>query len=342
MRAESNNRLAAAITVLGVALNFGLLGTATIFLSVGLVGAYLYWRFGLWKSNRERVLGPYILCVSLFCAHFGEEYFTGFYRDFPALFETAWSPRSFLVFNLVWAAAFGLSVLGVARQVSAAYLLALFLAFAGGVANGAGHLALSLVQGRYFPGTATAPLMLAAGIFLLRRLEVPGVLLTAQAVAFTILVPGAVAWWLPRNLIRGDWTVRHGAGWLPIALGATLYFWCAAQFLVRGKGTPNIYFARHLRFLIGREPVRLVNQSIYRYSRNPMYLGVITVVFGEAFLFGTRNLLIYSFAVWVWFHLVVILVEEPHLRKTRGEAYREYCAETPRWLPKFTWRKPSR
>ena len=152
---------------------------------------------------------------------------------------------------------------------------------------------------------------------------------------FTILVPGTVVWWLPRNLIRVDWTVHHWAGCIPLALGAILYFWCAAQFLLRGEGTPNISFARPLAFLIGREPVRLVHQSIYGYSRNPMYVGVITMVFGEALLFASRNLLFYALALCIFFHLVVVLIEEPHLRRTRGEAYREYCRTTPRWIPRF-------
>jgi hypothetical protein len=150
---------------------------------------------------------------------------------------------------------------------------------------------------------------------------------------FTVLVPGTVVWWLPWRLIHADWTMHHLAGCIPLALGADLYFWCAAQFLLRGDGTPNISFARPLAFLIGREPVRLVHESIYRYSRNPMYVGVITMVFGEALLFGSLNLLFYAFALCLWFHLVVILIEEPHLRKTRGEEYHEYCRKTPRWLP---------
>lgn len=156
--------------------------------------------------------------------------------------------------------------------------------------------------------------------------------LIAQAVMFTVFVPGTVAWWLPRNAIHADWKIRYQSGWILIVLGAALYFWCAIQFLLRGEGTPNISFARPLGFLIGREPVRLVSQSIYGYSRNPMYIGVIGVVFGEALLTGSWNLLLYALALCVWFHLVVVFIEEPHLRRTRGESYVKYCQETPRWL----------
>ena len=68
------------------------------------------------------------------------------------------------------------------------------------------------------------------------------------------------------NILGADRTIRHPAGWAPIALGAAIYFWCAAEFLLRGRGTPAIFFTRPLAFLIGREPQRLVRASIYRYQ----------------------------------------------------------------------------
>jgi protein-S-isoprenylcysteine O-methyltransferase Ste14 len=160
-------------------------------------------------------------------------------------------------------------------------------------------------------------------------------LLVLRAIAFTVLMPGAVTWWLPRALIHVDWKVKHAAGWIPITLGTTLYLICAMLFLVRGSGTPNIGFARNLAFLIGSEPVRLVHQSIYRYSRNPMYVGVIAVVFGEALLFASWNLLVYALALCAWFHAVVVLIEEPHLRRILGDGYLQYCRETPRWFPRI-------
>jgi len=321
--------------IVGVCIVFNtvFLGIATAGLSIGLVVAYLIWRDWRWQGDRKLVLCPYVLSLVCFVLHFAEEYSTDFYVAFPHLIGDSWSARSFLIFNLVWLAVFALSAVGLWYERSVAYLFVIFFALAGGIANGAAHILISAWQGRYFPGTVTAPLMLAGGLILFQRLQIPGVLLVARAVAFTLLVPGAVVWWIPQNFIRIDWTIRHAAGWFPVTLGALLYFWCVAQFLMRGHGTPNIFFARHLGFLIGREPLRLVHESIYRYSRNPMYVGVVTTVFGEAVLFGSWNLLIYALVLCVWFHLVVVFLEEPHLRRTRGEAYLQYCRETPRWIP---------
>jgi protein-S-isoprenylcysteine O-methyltransferase Ste14 len=333
MNTMSNDRFYGKVIVgASIAFNTVFLGRATAGLSIAMAVAYFIWRDRRWKADGKRVFYAYVLSLGCFVLHFAEEYFTDFYVAFPRLMGDSWSARSFLIFNLVWFTVFVLSAAALWYEKYVSYLIVIFFALAGGVANGAAHISISLWQWRYFPGTLTAPLMLACGLILFQRLQLSGGLLVARAVAFTLLVPGAIVWWIPQNFIRIDWTIRHTAGWLPVTLGAMLYFWCAAQFLTRGQGTPNIFFARHLGFLIGQEPLRLVHQSIYRYSRNPMYVGVVTTVFGEALLFGSWNLLIYAFALCIWFHLVVVFIEEPHLRRTRGESYLQYCRETPRWV----------
>jgi protein-S-isoprenylcysteine O-methyltransferase Ste14 len=89
---------------------------------------------------------------------------------------------------------------------------------------------------------------------------------------------------------------------------------------------------RPLRVLIGEEPARLVSTGLYRFSRNPMYVGVLLVVFGQAALFASSILVRYGCALFLCFHLVVVLLEEPHLRATRGSSYEQFCRTVPRWL----------
>jgi len=121
------------------------------------------------------------------------------------------------------------------------------------------------------------------------------------------------------------------AGWILIVTGVLIYLLCLLRFLAAG-GTPAIFFARGLRFLIGEEPGRLVGDGLYRYSRNPGYLGVVTVVFGLAIAHRATSVVVYGAALWLAFHLVVVLVEEPHLRQKRGRTYENYCRRVPRWL----------
>ncbi len=158
-------------------------------------------------------------------------------------------------------------------------------------------------------------------------------LLWLRGLVFTLLIPAVVGFYVPsmlyagRRLQPGAWQ----AGWLLVILGAATYLVCLFQFLAAG-GTPAIFFARHLRFLIGEEPAEVVRRGIYRISRNPMYLGVLTAVFGQAILYRALAVAIYGLLLCLFFHLVVVFLEEPHLRATRGDEYERYCRQTPRWL----------
>ena len=167
----SRDRIVGAIWVLVVvAAQVRWMGRASTPLCVGLVIAYLLWASARWKNDPAAVLPMYLLAIAVQCLHFAEEYVTGFQRQFPKLIGYEWSDAQFVTFNVAWLALFVLAGLGVYRCVQLAYLVVLFLALAGGVGNGVGHLLLSATQGRYFPGAATAPLCLLVGIALLSRL----------------------------------------------------------------------------------------------------------------------------------------------------------------------------
>lgn len=158
-------------------------------------------------------------------------------------------------------------------------------------------------------------------------------MLLLRAIFFTVLVPGAIAGLVPLE-IRGSHSLAGGvwnAGWFLVVLGASIYLLCLLRFLAE-KGTPAIFFARPLRFLIGEEPNRLVRGGLYRYSRNPMYIAVLFTVFGQAVVFGSTAIAVYGLCLFGCFHLIVVTVEEPHLRKREGPAFGEYSRQTPRWV----------
>jgi|HubBroStandDraft_1064217.scaffolds.fasta_scaffold31406_2 hypothetical protein len=146
------------------------MGNAVSLLSVALVIAYLLWVALPWNNDPAAVLPMCLLAIAIQCLHFGEEFLTGFPRQFPKLMGYEWSDARFVEFNMAWLVVFILAALGVYRSVPLAYLVVLFLAVGGGVGNGAGHLLLCAMQGRYFPGAVTAPFCLLVGIVLLGRL----------------------------------------------------------------------------------------------------------------------------------------------------------------------------
>lgn len=158
-------------------------------------------------------------------------------------------------------------------------------------------------------------------------------MLWIRSLVFTLLVPCVVGGYLPfliykgRSMPGGLWNV----GWLFIGLGAIIYGLCLFGFLISG-GTPAIFFTRHLKLVLGEEPPKLVTQGLYRVSRNPMYVGVLLAVLGQAVLFASAQVACYWALLGLCFHLVVVLLEEPHLRRERGAYYDEYCRHVPRWL----------
>ena len=74
-------------------------------------------------------------------------------------------------------------------------------------------------------------------------------------------------------------------------------------------------------------------RGLYQYTRNPMYVGVLSVISGWALLFQSSTLAVYAMCIAASFHLFVLLYEEPHLRKVFGPSYEHYCSQVDRWLP---------
>ena len=144
---------------------------------------------------------------------------------------------------------------------------------------------------------------------------------------FTVVMPGTFAVLLP-ILIAGDRTAARGAT-LGLALvlfasGIVLYLRSAWDFAVFGSGTPAPIDA----------PKRLVTRGFYRYTRNPMYVAVLTVVVGWAAFFGAFILVTYAALLFVIFSLFIRLYEEPRLAREFGSDYSAYVSQVGRWLPR--------
>jgi protein-S-isoprenylcysteine O-methyltransferase Ste14 len=73
--------------------------------------------------------------------------------------------------------------------------------------------------------------------------------------------------------------------------------------------------------------------SLYRYVRNPMYLGALLVLLGEAVFFRSMSGLLYALGWFALIHLVVQFYEEPYLRRRFGGDYECYTRAVDRWLP---------
>lgn len=153
------------------------------------------------------------------------------------------------------------------------------------------------------------------------------VILVLKNLLFTVVVPGTVAVYVPLLMTRGR-TPASGLvavlAYALIAIGGSIYLRCVWDFLSFGRATPAPIDA----------PKKLVVRGLYRYVRNPMYVGVLTVILGWALLYRAPALLLYGVVVFTGFHLFVTYYEEPHLRGVFGSDYDDYRARVGRWFPR--------
>jgi len=163
------------------------------------------------------------------------------------------------------------------------------------------------------------------------RTDTVGIRLVLEAILFTLVVPGTVAGWIPWWILGPEgrqlttpWTTLRVVSLVCLLLGVAIYIWCVWDFVVLGRGIPAPI----------DHPKRLVITGLYRYVRNPMYLGVLCVLIGESGLFASGTLLVYGAAWFVVVNIFVVSYEEPTLRRKFGEEYDSYVARVNRWLPR--------
>lgn len=154
--------------------------------------------------------------------------------------------------------------------------------------------------------------------------------LLPHTVVFTVIAPGSLTVAVPALII---WLTAAtpsdppvvGVAVAALVTGAAIFLWCVFDFVTSGHGTPDP----------NRPPTELVVHGLFRLVRNPMYVGVVTTILGEALLFLSPVLFAWAVLVLAAFHLRVVIYEEPTLAHTFGAAWDDYRRRVPRWLPRL-------
>lgn len=138
---------------------------------------------------------------------------------------------------------------------------------------------------------------------------------------FLAALSGAIALdrWLPvTEVIPDPW---HWLGLAPLVAGLAMAGLSAQRFSRAGTGVRPF-----------TEVTVLVTDGFYRYTRNPMYLGMLLVLLGVDVLLGSATpfllLPVFVFIIQTRF----IHREEAVLEAQFGEEFRNFCARTRRWL----------
>jgi protein-S-isoprenylcysteine O-methyltransferase Ste14 len=80
------------------------------------------------------------------------------------------------------------------------------------------------------------------------------------------------------------------------------------------------------------ESTTLVTAGLYRFSRNPMYLGFVFILIGAAIVCGSLTPFLVTILFAVLMDREFIAHEEKILARKFGSAWQEYEAKTRRWL----------
>ncbi len=125
--------------------------------------------------------------------------------------------------------------------------------------------------------------------------------------------------WFPGRQIFSQFFCLLG---IPVGcLGIGIVLWCARLFRIHQTAIKPF-----------EESTTLVSTSLYQYSRNPIYIGMVVLLMGVAILLGSLSpWFVVPMFVWAIDRQFVV-AEEAVLMQKFGVRYSEYCKKVRRWL----------
>ena len=154
--------------------------------------------------------------------------------------------------------------------------------------------------------------------------------LLTRNLAMIVLFPGTVVGYIPYRLLDPysapeltSLSLPQYSAMLLLAIGAAILFKSIWSFAFVGKGTLAPFDETHKLIVVG----------LYRYVRNPMYVGVILILLAESWFFWSSDLLSYTGFCFIVANMLVIGYEEDRLRHKYGDEFRQYCKHVGRWIP---------
>jgi protein-S-isoprenylcysteine O-methyltransferase Ste14 len=139
---------------------------------------------------------------------------------------------------------------------------------------------------------------------------------------WTLILLGAefaLHYWLPVRAVIPE--PLRWAGIVVIALGVALIGWAAALF--KRNKTGIVPFT---------ESTAVVESGPYRFTRNPMYVGMALILLGSAILMRTLTPLAAPLAFVLIIHHRFIVHEEAHMERAMGPPYLAFKSRVRRWL----------
>jgi protein-S-isoprenylcysteine O-methyltransferase Ste14 len=140
---------------------------------------------------------------------------------------------------------------------------------------------------------------------------------------FGCLLPYLLGYWHFHRPLP-HWGVAQAVGGLLIGLGLVPIVQAFIEF-IKANGTP----------VPAASPPRLVVSGFYRYVRNPIYVGFVIILAGQALLFGSAGLVKYTAVAWCIGAAAARFYEEPRLARKFGAEYQDYRRAVRAWIPRL-------
>lgn len=136
---------------------------------------------------------------------------------------------------------------------------------------------------------------------------------------FTILLGGLLHLLWPLPVFHDS--AKNGIGAALLVCGFFLMGLCVLMFRKAGTAIPP-----------WKTTTSLVGSGPYRYSRNPIYLGMLILQSGFSALFNSGWGFLLLIPLFLFLNSYVISLEERYLEKKFGEPYQQYLRQVRRWL----------
>jgi len=134
-----------------------------------------------------------------------------------------------------------------------------------------------------------------------------------------------IVMFLPGPNIFADWETAVLVGLLVTFIGQAIRITTIGfDYIIRGGRNKKV-FAEDL-----------VTGGLFAHSRNPLYVGNVTMILGMGLLSNSMIYLLVMVPAFYFIYECIIRAEENFLRNKFGPGFDEYCKETPRWLPKLS------
>ncbi len=160
-------------------------------------------------------------------------------------------------------------------------------------------------------------LMISIGNFLFRyRNQVFPVIIVALFVSVR-----------PAGEIAGSVTLEKAAniaGWLVAGLGLLFRATVIGYAYIQRGGLNKKVYAKNL-----------VTAGMFSLCRNPLYVGNVLIYTAIFLIHGSPAVMTAGILLFCFMYQCIVYAEEAFLEEKFGDGYKAYCADVPRWIPRF-------